>query len=219
MNIIISGYGKMGKELEKKLKNHNLYIVSRETNLTFNDIKDEIDVIIDFSYPDQIYEISKYLLINPYTNLIIGTTSYNEEQLELIKNIGKTHKVIMFSNFSKGCNILFKLVEVLSSYLSDEQIYLLEKHHKDKKDSPSGTSKTIIESLNKKLEVTSIRSGKIRGEHQLDIYFNNEMISLKHIAYSREAFVERMNHILELLETLDVGLYTKENLDIWKEMK
>lgn len=219
MNIIISGYGKMGREVEKELKNHNLYIVSRETNSTFNDIKETIDVIIDFSHPNQIYQIEKYLLLHPNTSLIIGTTSYNEKQMNIVNSISKTHKVIMFSNFSKGCNIFFKLVEVLSLYLNDEQIYLLEKHHKEKKDSPSGTSKTIVSSLNKNVEVTSIRSGEIKGEHQLDIYFNNEMISLKHVTYSRKAFVERMDHILELLKSLDVGLYTKENLDIWKEMK
>lgn len=219
MNIVISGYGKMGKEVEKELKEHNLYIVSRETNLKFKDIEEDIDVIIDFSYPDQIYEIEQFLSLHNNTSLIIGTTSYSENHIEVIKQISKNHKVIMFSNFSKGCNIFFKLAEMLSSYLTEEQIYLIEKHHKYKVDSPSGTSKTIIDSLNKKVEVISIRSGEIKGEHQLDIYFNNEMISLKHIAYSRKAFVERMNHILALIRTLDVGLYTKENLDIWKEMK
>ena len=59
MNIIISGYGKMGRKVEKELKDHNLYIVSRETNSTFNDVKETIDVIIDFSHPDQIYQIEK----------------------------------------------------------------------------------------------------------------------------------------------------------------
>ncbi len=219
MKIIISGYGKMGKELEQELKQHKVYIVSKETNTRFEDIKEVIDVVIDFSYPNQIYEIEKYLSMSPNTNLIIGTTSYNHKQIETIKNISKEHKVIMFSNYSKGCNIFLKLIKLLSSYLNEEQIYLLEKHHKYKTDSPSGTSKTIIETLDKKVETISIRSGEIIGEHQVDVYFNNEMISLKHIAYSRKAFVEEINHILELIKELDVGLYTKENIDLWKEKK
>ena len=219
MNIIICGYGKMGHELEKELKNHNLFIVSKETNLTVNDIEDSIDVIIDFSYPDMISKIEDFLNKNKSTSLIIGTTSYNEEQLDIIKKISKTHKVIMFSNYSKGINILFKLLECLKKYTKDDMVYLIEKHHKNKKDIPSGTSVSIKEILNKDIPTFSIREGEILGEHQLDVYFNYETISIKHIAYSRKAFVEGVVHILKQLEMLDVGLYTKENLDIWKEKK
>ena len=74
MNIAISGYGKMGKSLENRLiKNHNLTIISPETNTSFKDIKVDIDVIIDFSNHEVIKDIEKYLL-NKKCSLIIGTT-------------------------------------------------------------------------------------------------------------------------------------------------
>ena len=57
MKILISGYGKMGKEIEKELKQHELFIVSKENGLTYKDIKEEIDVIIDFSSHEAIFDI------------------------------------------------------------------------------------------------------------------------------------------------------------------
>ena len=123
MKILISGYGKMGKEIEKELNRHELFIVSKENGLTYKDIKEEIDVIIDFSSHEAIYDIQEYLINMKNTSLIIGTTNYSDLENEVIKEISKNHTVIKLANFSKGVNLLYKLVEVISTYLKDENIY------------------------------------------------------------------------------------------------
>ena len=219
MKILISGYGKMGKEIEKELNDHQLFIVSKENGLTYKDIKEEIDIIVDFSSCEVIYDIQEYLRDKENTSLIIGTTNYSTLENEVIKEISKSHTVIKLANFSKGVNILYKLVEVISTYLKDENIYLIEKHHKYKKDFPSGTSKTIKEIINYPINILEIKSGEIIGTHELDIYFENERLSLDHEAFSRKAFVDGVIQAVNIIKTLPVGLYDRGNLNLWKEMK
>lgn len=219
MKILISGYGKMGKEIEKELKQYELFIVSKENGLTYKDIKEEIDVIIDFSSHEAIYDIKEYLIDKKNTSLIIGTTNYSDLESEVIKEISKNHTVVMFSNFSKGVNLLYKLVEVVSTYLKNENIYLIEKHHKYKKDFPSGTSKTIKEIIDYPINILEIKSGEIIGTHELDVYFENERLSLVHEAFSRKAFVEGVIQAVNIIKNLPIGLYNRENLNLWKETK
>ena len=98
-------------------------------------------------------------------------------------------------------------------------IYLIEKHHKHKKDFPSGTSKTIKEIINYPINILEIKSGEIIGTHELDIYFENERLSLFHEAFSRRAFVDGVIQAVNIIKTLPIGLYNRENLNLWKETK
>ena len=130
MKIILSGYGKMNKALEKLLYSHQLFIVSPETGLDFKEINEEVDIIIDFSFHKVIHVISEYLENKKKIKLIIGTTGYTNDELEIIEKISKNHVVVMSSNFSKGINMFFSMVKKLAEYnLDDYNIYLLEKHH------------------------------------------------------------------------------------------
>lgn len=220
MKIILSGYGKMGKDLEKELSKHQLYIVSPETKQNFEDVKEEVNLIIDFSIHTNIFEIKKYLQKNKSTKVIFGTTGYTFEELSIIEEIAKQHVVIKSSNYSKGVNILFALINKLSEFdLNKEDIYLLEKHHKYKLDTPSGTSKTIIESLNKPIQIECIKNGEIIGEHQLDIYLDNEMLTVSHRAFSRNIFSKGVMEVIHVIEDLKPGLYTLEDLNLWKEKR
>lgn len=220
MKIVISGYGRMGKELEKVLSNHQLYIISKETNLSFDEFTENVDIIIDFSFHDVIYSISNYLERHPFTKLIIGTTNYTQQEYSIIKNISKEHTVLMSSNYSKGMNIYFDLLELLSKYnLDNEELIINEKHHLGKLDSPSGTAKEMRKILNKNIKINSYREGDIIGEHMLEIYFKNEVLTLSHKANSRKAFVEYMNEIIDRVIDLNVGLYSLEDINIWSERK
>ena len=220
MKIIISGYGKMGKELEKELsKDNNLFVVSPETKTRFEDIKEEIDCIIDFSSHLVLKDIYSYLL-HKKCALIIGTTGYNLEEENIINKISKDHVVIKFSNYSKGMNLYFDLVELISKYnLSSKEILIKETHHKEKKDIPSGTALTIKEILNKDVSIESFRKEDEIGEHQVSINLNNEEIFLIHKSYSRKIFVDGVKEIIKKIGYLKNGLYGRENLNIWKEKK
>lgn len=220
MKIILSGYGKMNKALEKLLYSHQLFIVSPETGLDFKEINEEVDIIIDFSFHKVIHVISEYLENKKNIKLIIGTTGYTNDELEIIEKISKNHVVVMSSNFSKGINMFFSMVKKLAEYnLDGYNIYLLEKHHKYKVDSPSGTSKTIKELVDKPIKIECIKNGDIIGEHTLDIYLENERLSISHTAYSRNVFCQGVVDILDSLVNLKPGFYSLEDLNLWKEKK
>ena len=220
MNIAISGYGKMGKSIENQLiAKHNLIIVSPETNTSFKDIKVDIDVIIDFSNHEVIKDIEKYLL-NKKCSLIIGTTGYSEEENKIIKRISENHVVIKSSNYSKGMNIFLDLISLIQNYdLLNEQLLIKEIHHKNKKDVPSGTALMIKDVLNKDIIIESIRKDEHVGEHQVIVSLNNEKLVLTHQAYSRDVFVSGVIEVLEIINNLEVGLYSLGDLSLWKEKK
>lgn len=220
MNIIISGFGKIGSLLFDKLKGHRLFIVDERLDYRFEDIKEEIDLVIDFSSSSHINVIYQFLKNNPKTDLIIGTTGYSQEQLKLINDLSKSRVVVISSNYSKGMNILFALIESLKTFdLRDENITLIETHHQNKIDSPSGTSKTIISKFNRKIKVISKRKNDVVGVHQLEINLKDEKIILKHQALSRNAFIVGVEEIVPIIKTLNQGLYTLEDLSLWKEKK
>lgn len=220
MNIILSGYGKINKEVNKKLKEHNVTIIDNDLDwIKLNDEK-KYDLIIDFSIPRAINQIERFLFKHKETSLIIGTTGYNNQQEEIIETISKKHKVIKFDNFSRGMNAFFSLIKELKEYiLSSDELYLKEVHNKYKLDSPSGTSKYITTLLNREVPILSIRNGDAIGTHQLDIFLNNEKITLIHEVYSREVFVDGVINSINLIDNLEVGLYTKENINLWIEKK
>ena len=218
MRIIICGYGKMGKLLYEKLKSdHELYIVDKNLGYLFSDIKEEADLIIDFSSKDGIYSIYDYLKNNK-SSLIIGTTGYKDEEEKIIQEISEKHTVIMSSNFSRGINILYDLIDRLNKYnLDSANITLLEKHNKNKIDSPSGTSKTIMSKLNYPINVYSVRCGDIIGEHELEIVLENEVINIKHTAYSRDIFIDGVIELIDTISDLKPGLYSLERIRYGKK--
>lgn len=220
MKIIISGYGKMGSLLLERLKdNHELSVVDLKLGNSITDIKEEADVIIDFSNRESIYSIAKYIE-NKKTKLIIGTTGYLDTEEEIISKLSEDHVVIKSSNFSKGIYIMNELVSTLNKFdLSEAFIRLIEKHNKNKIDSPSGTSKSLMSKLSFPIDVTSVRSGDIIGEHELELVLGSEVINIKHTAYSRNVFIDGVIELLGIIDELEDGLYSLERINKWKEKK
>lgn len=197
MNIFISGInGKMGRILkEEVLRDKELHLVGGLTRkvissydyLDLNSIDRPIDVIIDFSHPFFLPKIINYA-ITYKTPLVIGTTGYNEKELELISETSKLVPIIYQENFSLGVNAIKNILNYLDAYLSGFDVVLLEKHHKEKKDQPSGTAKLFLKTLQKEAFVVSVRVGNVVGEHK--IFFNgcDEEIEITHRAYSKKIF-------------------------------
>ena len=193
---VVGADGKMGKEICEKLSGVFEIVKVTEKNPIEN-LKDQnIDLVIDFSVPNQSV-VSANFCKEKQIPLILGTTGHTQEQLEKLKLISKQTKIVMSSNFSVGIFIIKLLLEKLGTLLSNQNcnITIIEKHHKDKLDSPSGTSIMLKKKIEKKfannkftLCTLSERGGKEIGTHKIDIYFGNELISLSHKAFSREAF-------------------------------
>ena len=213
LNILIIGYGKMGKEIEAVAlsKGHQIFyrIDSPEDwqQLEAN----SIDVAIDFSMPEiAIDNIFKCLDLN--IPLVMGTTAWYDRMREVEEEVKKRNAAFLWaSNFSLGVNITFhlnqKLAKIMSEF-SDYEAKIHEIHHTQKLDAPSGTAISLANGIlsntskyqnwqlieddqtpqKNSLPISYSREGDVKGTHMIS--YENEMdkISLKHEAKSRKGF-------------------------------
>ena len=144
-------------------------------------------------------------------NLIIGTTGLTSEQKTAITEAVAKNKVaaVMSTNYSIGVGVFFKLIEEAATYLGDDyDVEIIEAHHNQKKDAPSGTAMTAAEIISKamggkdlvfgregvcprgkEIGIHAVRGGDIVGDHTVMFVGNSERIELRHQAHSREIFV------------------------------
>lgn len=170
----------------------------------------ETDVLVDFT-------IAAATAVNAPTaaaagvNLIIGTTGLTTEQKTDITDavIKNNVAAVISSNYSIGVGVFFKLVKEAARYLGDEyDVEIIEAHHNQKKDAPSGTAMTAAEIISeemggkefafgregicprgKEIGIHAVRGGDIVGDHTVMFVGNSERIELRHQAHSREIFV------------------------------
>ena len=212
LNIGLIGYGKMGKTIEKLTikKNHEiiLRISSKEAlELSIPNLK-ALDVAIEFSRPESAIDNLR-ILANKRIPTICGTTGWIESYND-IKNlfIENNTPFLYASNFSVGVNILFEINKKLAKMMnrfSEYNVEIMESHHIEKKDAPSGTAITIaeqiLENIDRKndwqnskstdsslLDIESVREADVKGYHEINYVSAIDKISLSHEAYSREGF-------------------------------
>ncbi|MBR3897663.1 MAG: 4-hydroxy-tetrahydrodipicolinate reductase [Bacilli bacterium] len=244
MNILLSGAnGNMGREVQKALKN-NMKVVAgfdRDTSDNglfpvydnINDIKEDIDVIIDFSVPKATLEVLKYAQKNN-TPIVIATTGFSEEELNIIENYSKELPIFKSSNMSFDINLMTRIVTEVAEALKESDIEIIETHHNRKIDSPSGTAILLADAINKvfnnekeytfdrmqkrekrqKKEIgfSSIRGGNIVGEHTVSFFGENESLEITHKAYSRGVFAEGALKAAEFIIGKQNGLYDMKDL-------
>ncbi|HYM19431.1 MAG TPA: 4-hydroxy-tetrahydrodipicolinate reductase [Candidatus Kapabacteria bacterium] len=215
MNIVLSGYGKMGHEVETaaRARKHTIvgtYDIDRPISL--ESLKaDKPDVIIDFTQPGSV-AANVSAASKAKIPIVIGTTGW-EKQLSAVGTMIAEAKTgcVYASNFSIGVNLFLKIVADASHLLSnaDYDVYISEAHHNMKKDFPSGTalriseavlsgfkSKTTVASELKQGEapskdtllISSIRAGSITGTHTVGYVSDVDDIELTHRAKSRRGF-------------------------------
>ena len=202
IKIIISGLtGKMGKSLENTLKDVRFKeIFSNLEIIPFEELSDtrnkDSSVIIDFSETSHTVEV-----LNKATEhnipMVIGTTGFNEEQYAVIRDCSNKIPIVLEPNTSIGIATLKDMLSSLNKFAFNDaytKVEIVEKHHKDKKDSPSGTSKDlssyikqqISEDLN--IEIKSIRQDNIPGEHTVTFINEDETIKISHKAHDRSIY-------------------------------
>ncbi|MDE5715557.1 MAG: 4-hydroxy-tetrahydrodipicolinate reductase [Anaeroplasmataceae bacterium] len=232
MKICVVGYGAMGKIVCELAKDELAYPVGLECEYkNLEDTDHLFDVIIDFSSPanlDMIVEFAK-----KYRKpCLFATTGYSEEQITKIKDLANYVPVLRSANLSLGVILLNQLVKQITPILKDNfDIEILESHHHNKVDSPSGTAKMLLESaieatnftpnytrlgnaLRKPNEigVHSIRGGSIVGEHEVLYCGEDEVISIKHTAQSKKIFAVGALKAAHYLVMQKPGYYTMEDV-------
>ena len=206
MNVTIIGYGKMGKEIENVLisRGHNINnIIDKDGEISF----ENTEIAIIFTSPEATFEQIKNCL-DANVRVVCGSTGWTEQLHEIENYCRKSNGGFLYSpNFSIGVNLFYKLNDYLNEIMTNHKNYsasILEKHHSEKVDKPSGTaikiandiiskseynSWTLNENENKDmLKIRSEREGDQKGHHSVIFSSDDDIIRISHTAKSRFAF-------------------------------
>ncbi len=198
------------------------------------EVSENVDVIIDFSHPSLTDSILDYA-ISTKTPAVICTTGLSSEQMAKIKQAADTIPVFFSANMSLGVNLLIDLVKKASKLLEDNfDIEIIEKHHNQKIDAPSGTALAIADAIadsvsyeaeytydrhsvrqkraKREIGIHAVRGGTIVGEHSVIFAGCDEMIELKHTATSKEVFAVGAVKAAVFLKSKAPGFYAMKDL-------
>lgn len=220
----------LGIDSPQKISENDSTIPIRSIeSLTDNDVKD-LDGIIDFSHKNVTINLLKKLQTLPLKSsfsLVIGTTGFTKSEEERIEEFSKKYPVLKSSNMSIGVNALLVAMEQITKILDpfDFDKEIIEIHHKEKRDAPSGTSVSLQEAIQKGSSSNinflygregmlgkrtdnesgsfSVRGGDVVGDHTVYFLGDGERIELKHQAHSRKIFSQGAIHALRYLHDKD----------------
>ena len=196
MKLYISGYGKMGKMVEKVILSRGLEYAGWSETVTETDpLLARECVCIDFTTPDAFKANYRFLAEN-FKAVVVGTTGWADIKDEVTAYFEKCGTpMIWATNFSVGVNVFFAVADYISRMLAGfggYSPYMIEMHHCHKLDAPSGTAKTLAgivdENMGVKTDVQSVRCGEIPGIHTIGFEGLNDRITMTHEAFSREGF-------------------------------
>ena len=210
MNIVLIGYGKMGKTIHRlaEERNHSITgVIDVNNSFELEDIAKKSDVAIEFTNPDSAYNNIKSS-IELGLPIVSGTTGWLDRYHDICA-LSTKKKIGFFyaSNYSIGVNIFYavnkKLAELMSPY-QEYDVHIKETHHIHKLDKPSGTAITTAEGILEyhhsksewivddedvdKLKIQSIREGEVYGRHEVHYNSKIDEITLTHNALSRDGF-------------------------------
>ena len=215
MNILLLGYGKMGKAIEQIALSRGHEIAGRIdiSNRAELDTLDHVDVAIEFSSPEAAVDNIRYCLQKGWP-IVCGTTGWLSHRAEIEALCEQTHGAFFYaSNYSIGVNLFFRLNKVLAQLMQNYPSYavsMTEIHHTEKKDAPSGTAITLAEGLLGQLPgktrwvegdqtvdaeqpadvipIQSLREGVVPGTHIIRYESEVDTIEIEHVAHSRQGF-------------------------------
>lgn len=193
------------------------------------------DVIVDFSHHTAIEGILNYARAAKCA-VVICTTGHTEQELDLIAEASKEIAIFRSGNMSLGINLLMALVKKAAATLSGFDIEIIEKHHNQKLDAPSGTAIMLADSAREGIDyeaqlvydrhsvrekrkpteigMHSVRGGNIVGEHEVIFAGHDEIITLSHSAASREVFARGALSAAAFMKGKPAGMYSmKEVID------
>ena len=198
--LLVGASGKMGTAVCKVLENdYEIIKMGKSDKWGYF----SADLIIDFGSAESSV-LSAKMASKMRVPVIVGSTGQSKAQLEQIDKFCEGLPYLVCANFSVGISILKGLISQVLN-LKMDSICIFEKHHSEKKDSPSGTAlmleKFILKNLKTetKMQTLALRGGKEIGTHKLSFYFGEEVIELSHAAFSRKAFADGVALAVEFM--------------------
>lgn len=245
--ILLSGCGgAMGKTIVATAQNNQLYTIvagfdkmSKETAdfpifTSFADVNVEYDAIIDFSHPANLAELLDHVK-STKKPVVIATTGFTQTQINEIHNTATEAPVFFSANMSLGVSLLKELAITAAKVLGDPyDIEIIEKHHNQKLDAPSGTAILLADAIanslpyetpyvydrqckrekrtNHEIGLHSVRGGTIVGEHDVIFAGQDEVVTLTHTAYSKAIFAKGSLTAAQFIAKCTAGLYDMSHL-------
>ena len=201
---------------------------------SFDELKETADVIIDFSTASAIDSLLDYCE-KTHTPLVLCSTGLSEAQLDRVENLANESAVLVSANMSLGINVLLKLLKSVTGtlYGNGFDIEIVEKHHNQKLDAPSGTALALADVMKEELDdisynldrskerkkrerneigISAVRGGTIVGEHEVIFAGTDEVIEIKHTAYSRAIFAKGAMSAAKFLRGKSAGKYSMSDV-------
>jgi len=229
----------MGKALSQKVCESSEFeiIAGVDKNLprgsyfpVYNDFTScpKVDCVIDFSAPNAVFSLLEYAL-KYHIPLVLATTGYDHKAKEQITKSSKHIPIFMSPNLSCGINAIKKTALQLREKLKDNyDIEIIETHHRNKQDSPSGTALMLADALantfpplnvtyqrkndgskraKSDLCISSVRGGGVFGDHTIMFMSDSEVIEITHRALGRQIFAEGALEAARFIITKNPGIY------------
>ncbi len=234
--------GKMGRMITEIVRNDERAVIAAGVD-TYTEIPNDypvfdslekcdvdVDVVIDFSNAGAVDSLLEYCTDRKLP-VVLCTTGLSEEQLKKVEEASKTTAVLKSANMSLGINLLLKLLKDAAKVLapSGYDVELVERHHNQKLDAPSGTALALADSVNealgneyhyvcdrsqvrqkrdrKEIGISAVRGGTIVGEHEVIFAGTDEVIEFKHTAFSRSVFGKGAVEAGKFLVGKEAGMY------------
>ncbi|GGM29487.1 4-hydroxy-tetrahydrodipicolinate reductase [Haloarcula argentinensis] len=185
----------------------------------------DVDVVVDFAVPEGALTVAE-ACVEVGVPMVVGTTGFDEDGMGRLKDASEEVPLLKATNFSQGIQVLQRLISEAVGTLEDYDLELMETHHNRKVDAPSGTASSILDVIQEERDVEPVygreghapreddeigvfarRAGDIRGEHELVLAGNDEVLSLSHRAEDRGVFAAGALDAAAWLVGRDAGWY------------
>ncbi|WP_255150745.1 4-hydroxy-tetrahydrodipicolinate reductase [Halorarius halobius] len=237
MRVAVAGAtGRTGREVvaEAESRGHTVLPVSRDPEGDQRDraeldalLREEADVLVDFTVPEATVE-HVGAAAETGTPVVVGTTGFDDAQLDALADAAEQVPLLRASNFAKGVQALLRVVRAGVEALPEYDVEVTETHHSGKRDAPSGTATTVLDEIDSAREdalervygreghherdpgevgVHVRRAGTVRGEHEVTLAGDDEVLSLTHRAESRRVFAAGAVDAAEWLAGREAGSY------------
>ncbi len=244
MRVVVAGAtGRTGREVvtEATDRGHDVTGIARsETRVSdtpvqpasdLADLLEAADILIDFTVSEATREHTG-LAADASVPVVVGTTGFDDDGIAALRAASTDTPILKASNFARGVHALVEAVEAAVSALPEYDIELTETHHNGKRDAPSGTANTILETIDdaraddlaptygrhgdhprtpNEVGVHARRAGTIRGEHELLVADNDEVLTITHRAESRRVFAAGAVDAAEWLTDQPPGWYSLQD--------
>ena len=231
MKLFLSGYGKMGHMIEDLAKDWEIVGHADIDCLDNYDTAPKADVCLDFSGVGALPKVVDYAR-RTKTPLVSGTTGLTEPDMDLLRALSEEVPVIWTANYSTGIAVFRKLLRDYAPVLQGWDKELVEMHHNQKVDAPSGTAKLLLSELDpdgtaavvhgregicgkrkpEEIGVFSLRGGTVAGEHTVYFFGEDETLQITHSASSRKVFAAGALRAAEAIIGREPAFYTLEQL-------